>query len=174
MGKKGVNIVLIGMPGCGKTTIGKLVAKRLDMKFCDIDHYIEEKEGRSIPDIFKNYGEIYFRKLESKAVEKISKYADFVISTGGGVIKFHNNMEFLKKSGIIIFINRSVDDIISDIETDGRPLLKDGKERLYKLYKERIDLYKKYSDYEVVNDGSIEDIVNNIIQIAKSKSNPKE
>lgn len=168
--KEKKNIVLIGMPGCGKTTIGRLVSQKLDIGFCDIDHYIEKKEGRIIPDIFKDNGEEYFRKLESEAVEKVSKKTGCMISTGGGVVKFHKNMELLKKSGIIIFINRTVESIISDIETDGRPLLKDGKEKLYKLYRERIDLYKKYSDYEVLNEGSLEDIVEKISEIVKSIS----
>lgn len=162
------NIVLIGMPGCGKTTIGKLTAQRLNTKFCDVDHYIEDKDGRSIPEIFKDDGEAHFRKLESMAVEEVSKYVGSVISTGGGVIKFHKNMELLKKSGIIIFINRSVESIIADIETDGRPLLKDGKERIYKLYKERIDLYKKYCDYEIINDDSIEAVVEKVIGIVRN------
>jgi len=163
--QKNKNIVLIGMPGCGKTTIGKLTAQRLDMEFCDVDHYIEEKEGRSIPDIFNSGGEEYFRKLEQDAVAEVSEYAGFIISSGGGVVKFPSNMKLLKRNSIIIFINRSVDDIISDIETEGRPLLKTGKERLYKLYEERIDLYKKYSDYEIINDGSIKEVVEKIVAI---------
>ncbi|MCT4564415.1 MAG: shikimate kinase [Maledivibacter sp.] len=168
MKKVNENIILIGMPGSGKTSIGRLVADELSMEFCDIDEYIEKKEGRSIPDIFQNDGEEYFRKLESESVEEVSRYTDSVISTGGGVIKFHKNMEFLNESGIIIFVNRALDNIISDIQTHGRPLLKDGKERLYKLYNERIDLYKKYCNYEIINDGSIEDVVERIIEIVKN------
>lgn len=164
------NIVLIGMPGCGKTTIGKLVADKLNIGFCDIDQYIEVKAQQCIPDIFKNDGEVYFRKLESEAVEEVSKYRGSVISTGGGVVKFHKNMEILNKSGIIIFVNRALENVIADIQTDGRPLLKDGKERLYKLYKERIDLYKKYCDYEVINDDSIESMVEKIIEIVRDIS----
>ncbi|WP_432662904.1 shikimate kinase [Wukongibacter baidiensis] len=158
------NIVLIGMPGCGKTTIGKLLSQRLNMKFCDVDHYIEEKEGRSIPDVFKDDGEAYFRKLETSAVEEVSEHKDYVISSGGGVVKFPRNMEALGKNGIIIFINRSVEEIISDVETEGRPLLKDGKEKLYKLYEERIELYKKYCDYEVRNDDSMNDVINRLLE----------
>lgn len=162
------NVVLIGMPGCGKTTIGKLLSERLKMNFCDVDSYIEDKEGRSIPDIFKRDGEEYFRKLETKAVEDVSEYHMTVISSGGGVVKSSYNMEILRNSGIIIFINREVDDIISDIETDGRPLLKDGKEKLYKLHEERIDLYKKYCDYEVKNDTNIEVVLEKTVDIWKS------
>lgn len=167
MQSKDRNIVLIGMPGCGKTTIGKLLSERLKMNFCDVDSYIEDKESRSIPEIFKRDGEEYFRKLETQAVEEVSENQRSVISSGGGVVKSSYNMDNLKNSGIIIFINREVDDIISDIETDGRPLLKDGKEKLYKLYEERIDLYKKYCDYEVKNDNSVEEILKKIVQVVE-------
>lgn len=169
MQKTNKNIILIGMPGCGKTTIGRLLSKRLKMKFCDVDHHIEENEGRSIPDIFQKNGEEYFRRLETKAVEEVSKYNQFIISSGGGVVKFEYNMETLKSSGIIIFINRDVDDIISDIKTDGRPLLTDGKKKLYKLYKERINLYTKYCDYEVRNDNSIDEVLVKIDKIVKAE-----
>lgn len=168
MTKTNRNIVIIGMPGSGKTTIGELLSKRLKMKFCDIDHYIEAKENRRILDIFNNEGEDYFRKIEANFVEEVSKYNRFVISSGGGVVKFECNMENLRKNGIIIFINRDVNDIISDIIVESRPLLKDGKEKLYKLYKERINLYKKYCDYEVKNDASIEEVVERIAEIVKS------
>ncbi len=165
MQKSDKNIVLIGMPGCGKTTIGRLLANRLGMNFCDVDSYIETKEGRSIPEIFSLYGEEYFRKLEASAVKEVSQYKSFVISSGGGVVKSRDNMEKLKRNAIIIFINRNLDDIISDIQTKGRPLLKDSKENLYKLYEERIDLYKAYCHYEVKNHQSIENIVDKIEEI---------
>lgn len=156
------NIILIGLSGCGKTTIGDLLAKKLNMDFVDIDKYIEEKEGKTITDIFE-YGEDYFREIESKAVEEVSKISSTVISTGGGVIKKFSNIEILNKNGIIIFINRSAEDIISDIDVSIRPLLKDGKEKIHKLYEERYHLYKKYCDYEIVNNKELNDVVDTII-----------
>ncbi|TCO73817.1 shikimate kinase [Marinisporobacter balticus] len=158
------NIVLIGMPGCGKTTIGKLLAERLNMKFCDIDEYIEEKTEKRICEIFQD-GEEAFRKIERKAVKEVSENLSMVISTGGGVVKSERNIEILKKKGMIIFINRSVEKIISDIDTKERPLLKDGKEKIYKLYQERYVLYKKYGDYEIINDTTLEGVVDRIMNI---------
>lgn len=162
------NVILIGMPGSGKTTLGQLISQRLNMKFCDVDHYIEKKEGRKILDIFKSHGEAHFRKMETRAVEAVSEYKGHIISSGGGIVKNPQNINAFNKNDIIIFINRSVKDIISDIEVGRRPLLKNGKEKLYDLYKERISLYKKYCDHEVINDTSLEGTVEKAIQIIQN------
>ncbi|WP_420829632.1 shikimate kinase [Crassaminicella indica] len=156
------NIVLIGMPGCGKTTIGKLLAESLNMKFCDVDAYIQENTKKSISEIFKE-GEAVFRSIERKAVEKISKEYNIVISTGGGVVKSFVNIQNLKKNGIIIFINRPIEKIFEDIDISTRPLIKDRKEKLYLLYKERYALYKKYCDIEVMNTQTLKEVVEKII-----------
>ncbi|GIM29532.1 shikimate kinase [Clostridium polyendosporum] len=158
------NIVLIGMPGCGKTTIGKMVSEKLKMDFIDLDEFIEKITGDSIKEIFK-HGEEHFRNLESEAVCEVSKFKSTVISTGGGVIKKHINIEKLKENGLIIFIDRSIEDIASDVKISSRPLLKDGPQRLYELFDERYNLYNKYSDIIVKNNGEIEDIVEEIIKI---------
>ncbi|CAH2213835.1 shikimate kinase [Tepidibacter aestuarii] len=163
MRKINKNVVLIGMPGCGKTTIGNILAQRLSMEFIDIDKYIEEKEERSITDIF-NYGEDYFRKIESKAVEEVSSKFSMVISTGGGVVKLYSNIERLNKNGIIIFVNRPIEDIISNVDISSRPLLKDGKYKIYNLFKQRYYLYKKYCDYEIINDTELNEVVGRIIK----------
>ncbi|MEJ8554478.1 shikimate kinase [Tepidibacter sp. Z1-5] len=163
MRKINKNIVLIGMPGCGKTTIGDILAQKLSMEFIDIDKYIEEREEKSITDIF-NYGEDYFRKIESKAVEEVSSKSSMVISTGGGVVKLYSNIERLNKNGIIIFVNRPIEDIISDVDISSRPLLKDGKDKIYNLFKQRYYLYKKYCDYEIINDAELNEVVGRIIK----------
>lgn len=156
------NIVLIGMPGCGKSTIGKMLSCELNMTFCDIDECIEKDTGKSIKEIFQN-GEEYFREIEKKTVEKISKNSSQVIATGGGVVKNSENIYYLKKNGIIIFINRPIEKIFTDVDILNRPLLKSGKEEIYKLYEERKSLYKKYCDCEIINDADINEVGHKII-----------
>lgn len=163
------NIVLIGMPGCGKTTIGKILARELGMKYCGIDEYIETSKSKTISEIFKD-GEESFRQIEREAVLEISKEENTVIATGGGVIKSFENIENLRKNGIIIFLNRPVENILTDIDTVTRPLLKDGKEKLYTLFKERYTLYKEYSHYEVMNIGEIQKVTQKIIEIIKNEN----
>ena len=158
------NIVLIGMSGSGKTSIGKDISIILNKKFIDTDAYIEEIEGKSISEIF-NKGEAYFRKVESNAILKVSQNTNSVISTGGGVIKREENMINLKKNSIVLFINRPVERIINDIDESNRPLLKNKKTNLYEMYNLRYPLYKKYSDIIVANNITYEEVINNIINI---------
>lgn len=160
------NIVFIGLPGCGKTSIGKEVADKLCLPFYDVDEYIEKKEGKLINNIFRQ-GEHFFRVLESKAIEEISKKCPSIISTGGGAVKISSNMEMLQKNSTIIFINRPVENIIKDIDISTRPLLKGDVIKIHNLYKERYHLYKKYSDIEVVNDVDFQEVVNRIVNIFK-------
>ena len=126
------NIVLIGMPGCGKTTLGKILNKELAMEFYDMDNCIERKANKKISELFEK-GENYFRDIESVVCKELSKKKNVIISTGGGVIKRKENIDFLKENGIVIFIDRSVDDIIGDVDISKRPLLKEGKEKVLKL-----------------------------------------
>ena len=158
------NIILVGMPGCGKTTIGEMIAEKLNYDFCDLDEYIVEKENMSIDEMFEK-GEDYFRDIESSGVRDISEMKNTVISTGGGVVKREGNVDILKENGLIIFIDRPIENIISDVDTDSRPLLKDGKDRLYKLLDERYDLYQDCCDIDVINDCDIEELVEKIVRL---------
>ncbi len=157
------NIVLIGMPGAGKTTVGKMLYERLELKFVDVDDFIVEESGKTIPELF-DVSESHFRNVESEAIKKLSMDKSSIIATGGGVIKNEANIEELKKHGIIVFIDRPLGNIAEDVEISKRPLLKDGVQKLYDLYEERYELYKKYSDFHVVNDRSIEAVVDRIIE----------
>ena len=143
------NIVLIGFMGCGKTTIGKELAKNINFNFVDTDCLIENKENLYIEQIFNIFGEQYFRKLEKQVYIGVSNLKSSVISTGGGCVKDKENIYHLKKSGTIIYLKATPDQIYENIKhNDTRPLLK-GKDKLnaiYSLLDEREHLYNKYAD----------------------------
>lgn len=158
------NIVLIGMPGCGKTTIGKLLADKLGRKFIDIDSCIENQEGCTISQIFE-HGEQLFRRLETEAVLALENEKASVITTGGGIVKNTLNMESLHKNGVIVYIDRKLEDIAGDIDISTRPLLAKGVQQLEKLHAERHGLYKKFSDITVKNEGLITDVIEEIVRL---------
>ena len=157
-------VILIGMPGCGKSTVGKLVSKELNLNFFDMDKYIENMTSRTIPQLFEQ-GEDYFRDFETLACKELSEKSDILISSGGGVIKRKENIEILKKEGYIIFIDRPLEELLNDVDISTRPLLKDGREKLIKLYEERYELYKSSADKIVKNDKDIREIVEKVKEI---------
>lgn len=157
-------IVLIGMPGCGKTTIGRIISKQLKMNFYDMDDYIEKISSSTIAELFEN-GEEYFRNIETQACRELAQKKDVLISTGGGVVKRKENIEILKEDSIIIFLDRPVENIFEDVDVSNRPLLKDGKQKLLNLYEERYELYKESADKVIINDGNIKDVVNEVKEI---------
>lgn len=157
------NIVLIGMPASGKTTISELLAEKLEMEKYDADIYLEEMEGRLIKDIFSEFGEDYFRDLEEKYTNELSEKNNIIISTGGGVIKREKNIENLKKNGIVIFLDRDPSEIAKE-DHALRPLLQDTA-NIKRLYGERYHLYEGYADYIVKNNSSLEEVIETIIKI---------
>ena len=157
------NIVLIGMPASGKTTISELLAEKLEMEKYDADIYLEEMEGRLIKDIFSEFGEEYFRDLEEKYTNELSEKNNIIISTGGGVIKREKNIENLKKNGIVIFLDRDPSEIAKE-DHALRPLLQDTA-NIERLYGERYHLYEGYADYIVKNNSSLEQVIETIIKI---------
>ena len=149
------NIVLIGMPSCGKSTIGKSLAKKLNKTFVDIDREIEKEIGTSIKTFIELSGEEAFRKLETEVTYKFSKLNNQVIATGGGVIKRPINLENLKQNGKIIFIDRPLDLLKP---TTSRPLSNDP-DKLRQLYSERYDIYMRNADLVIKNDEEFEECV---------------
>lgn len=160
-------IVLIGMPGCGKSTIGQELAKVMNFKFVDMDDFIEMCSRKSIDQLFQK-GEDIFRQWESKSCEVLKKLDKAVIATGGGAVKTKGNIECFDDF-LVVFINRPLELIFNDIDTSTRPLLKNGKEKLINLYRERIDLYKGYGEVEIINDGTVGEVVEDILRVWKSQ-----
>ena len=146
------NIVLIGMPGCGKSTFGKRLAKRLGRSFYDADEVLEQREQRTIKDFFAE-SEDDFRAAETRTLAYLAELKNAVIATGGGAVKRAENMELMKRQGVVVFIDRKPEQILGNIEGDARPLLAADKQRIFKLYEERIDLYRKYADKIITNSG---------------------
>ncbi len=157
------NIVLIGMPTCGKTTISKLLADKLNKEVVDTDTLVEQEMGMTIKEYLKTHDETSFRDIETKVINEVSKLNNLIISTGGGVIKRKNNIEYLKANGLIIFIDRPLE--LLQV-SDTRPLSSNQSD-LEKLYHERYDLYCNYADIIVKNDQDLELVINKIINEVK-------
>jgi shikimate kinase len=141
-----MNIVLIGMPGSGKSTVGAMAAHQTGRSFFETDALIEAQEGTTIARIFEEKGEGYFRDAESAAVRVLAKEENAVISTGGGVIVRRENMAALSSAGVLFFLDRDPADIAGE-NHGARPLLAGDKNRVLELYEERIALYRKYAKY---------------------------
>ena len=151
------NIVLIGMPGCGKSTIGNLLARKLGRKFVDADEEIIQLAGKSIPEIFAQDGEEIFREWETMALEHLGKQSGLVIATGGGCVTRQRNYPALHQNGSIVWLERD----LSLLPTDGRPLSQSN--RLEEMYAVRKPLYEAFADVRVANTGSPEDTVTEIL-----------
>lgn len=147
------NIALIGFMGSGKTTVGKVLAKSLDMKFIDIDRAISCREKKTIPEIFEEFGETYFRDLERKIIEEESVDNNIVISTGGGAIIDNVNIKNLKLSSFVVFLDCDVNTIYERVKrSKHRPLLLNCDnllEYIEDLHSKRQLLYEISSDFSI-------------------------
>lgn len=157
------NVVLIGMPSCGKTTVGKLLADKLGKEFIDTDELIVAKYG-DISEIFREKGEKGFREIESLIIAQVALKQSAVIATGGGAVLNPQNVDLLKGNGKVIFIDRSLDKLIT---TSDRPL-SSSREMLEKRYNERYDIYCQSADYIVKADGDIKDNTQRILEVIQN------
>lgn len=161
MARKMQNIILIGMPGCGKTTLGRLAAARLGREFVDCDEYIETTVGTAPAGLITARGEAAFRAVETEALSALSKRSGLVIATGGGAVTRAENYPLLHQNGVIIAVERALD----ALATDGRPLSGGG---LAALYAARAPLYARFADCVVDNNGTIDRAVEAIIKAAEN------
>ncbi len=153
------NIVLTGMPSSGKSTIAKYLNEKTEMPIIDTDSEIEKVEGITIPEIFARFGEGYFREVETKIIKEVGKKNGFIIATGGGSVLKEENRRALKQNGLIIYLDRDLDKLISD----NRPLSQ--KEGVEKLYKERKPIYYGFADSIIDCNGRIEKAVEEILKL---------
>lgn len=140
------NLILVGMPGCGKSTVGRILAEKLQKVFVDADSEIINVAGMPIPKIFETSGETGFRKLETQVLSQLGKRSGNVIATGGGCVTREENYPHLHRNGTVIWLKRDLD----KLPTEGRPLSKAGE--LDKMFAARKPLYEKFSDLTVEND----------------------
>ncbi len=151
------NIVLIGMPGCGKSTIAKRLADRLHRTVVDTDAMVVKATGRSIPDIFAHEGEAAFRALETEAIRQTGMQSGLVIATGGGAVTQARNYAPLSQNGRIVFLQRD----LQKLPTAGRPLSQ--RQSVETLYNARLPLYRSFADLEIDNNGHPDDTVHQIL-----------
>ena len=157
------NIVLIGMPGCGKSTVGQLLAQTLGREFVDADTEIIRTAGMAIPEIFKKLGEDEFRKLETQVLAELGQKSALVIATGGGCVTKAENYPLLHQNGTIYWLQRD----LASLPTDGRPLSQGG--RLDEMYRIRKPLYEQFADQIVPNTGTVKETVEMILKGRNSK-----
>ena len=150
------NIILIGMPGCGKTTVGQALAKIMGRPFYDSDNLLETEAKMTIPEIFEKEGVDGFREREIKVLEKLGKESGLIIATGGGCITREENYAHLHQNGRIIFLERSID----LLERKGRPLSTNID--LNEMYIERLPLYRRFADFTIKNNSAAQTIAESI------------
>ena len=164
-----MKIILIGLMGAGKTTVGKELSNKLNLRFVDMDDEIEKQSKMSIVEIFEKYGEDKFRQIESELLKKIILEDNIIISTGGGIIKIDDNFKLLKNQENVVFLNGSVETLVKNVSNDThkRPLLKDSKDlyvKIEELLSERYAKYKESSNIIIdTNNKNINEVVSQIL-----------
>ena len=164
-------IFLCGFMGCGKTTVGRITAKKLGYEFYDLDAYIEKNEGMKISEIFENHGEGYFRELESKAIAHFNNKSG-VVATGGGAMLSEKNAEIANSSGITVFIDTDFEICYDRIKDDSRrPIaFNSTREQLLERFNTRFTLYKAHSKVSCDGNKSPIEIADEIISVCRNIS----
>lgn len=155
-----MNIILCGFMGCGKSTVGKAIANKINYNFIDSDEYIEHQENMSISEIFEKFGEDYFRNKETATISNISKLDHCVVSLGGGAVLNKENANIIKTSGKLFFLNISAQEVYNRLKDDtSRPLLQtdDKLSSISSLLTKRLPIYNEVADVRIDVDGKTVD-----------------
>lgn len=161
------NILLIGMMGCGKTTLGAMLAKKLGREYLSTDAVIEKQEGRTISEIFSTEGEAHFRALERIVSNELGKKQDLVIACGGGMPINEGCMAALKPSGTVIWLRRDPGEAYDTMDIIGRPLAQNGRQSFLNLYARREPIYRQWADLTVDVLPTAELTLNHILEALK-------
>lgn len=143
------NIILIGMMGCGKTTVGRLLAQALGRELVDTDEAIERREGRSISDIFAQEGEPYFRDLEAALCQELAQRDGLAVACGGGLPLRDACMEGLAPGGVVFWLDRDPGETYDGLDTSGRPLAQGGREAFLERYAQRRPVYSRWARHVI-------------------------
>jgi shikimate kinase len=161
------NIVLIGMMGSGKSTIGALLAQRLGRTLVDTDQRIVEREGRSISEIFADKGEGYFRDLELAVARELGEQRDLIVACGGGLPLRENCITPLKESGTVFWLRRDPGETYDTMDTAGRPLAQQGRQDFLDRFAQREPIYRRWADYIIDDFSSPEATLQHILEALK-------
>ncbi|MCI8649573.1 MAG: shikimate kinase [Anaerotruncus sp.] len=160
------NLLLCGFMGCGKTTVGRLLASQLSMEYIDLDAQIEQDAQIRIPDIFAQYGEAYFRDLEHEAICALARRISCIVSTGGGAMTFSRNVQAVDAKDRVLFLDASFESCYVRIQNSDRPLVRNNtKEQLQTIYQTRHAAYQKAASIRVCADGTPAQIAAQIRQL---------
>ena len=147
------HLYLIGMQGCGKSSLGKRTAKETGVPFADTDALVAGSAGGTVNDFFERYGEEAFRRAETRMLAELTRAKPMIISTGGGSVMSRENRLIMRSWGTIVLIDRPLEDILGDIKLDRRPDLRPGGlEEVERIYRERIPIYRELADITLRND----------------------
>lgn len=162
------NLYLVGLPGAGKTTVGRIVARRLNLRFVDLDRLITQREGASIRDLY-HMGEDSFRQKETAALLWVKENLNrCVVATGGGIVEREENLDLLR-SETVLYVVRHPRSILTTLNTDKRPVFEDDPNKIYPISRRRIPLYESIADLRVTNNRSLHSCIGKVLEQLKAQ-----
>jgi shikimate kinase len=163
-------IYLIGMPGSGKSSLGRRAARETGLPFTDLDGWIEERAGITIPEIFEKYGEEGFRRMETGALAFLTRERPGIIAPGGGAAMAPENRKIMRAWGSILLLDRPLEQILADLRTENRPLLQENpEEQLQELYDKRMPVYREAADVRIPNPGDYQTALNLLVRVLRER-----